>query len=103
MTTKLGFDPQWMALVMECITTPSYVVIINRKPTDYIKPTRGIKQDDSLELMLMLTRKDINSTWVEEAAKGSHLMFAKDDLPFGHATIEECNNIIQISNKCVIV
>ena len=53
--------------------------------------------------MLMLTRKDINSTWVEEAAKGSHLMFAKDDLPFGHATIEECNNIIQISNKCVIV
>ena len=99
----MGFDPQWMALIMECVTTPSYVVLINRKPMDYIKPTRGIKQDDSLELMLMVTRTYINSTWVEEAPKGSHLMFAKDNLPFGHATIEECNNVIQISDECVIV
>ena len=42
--TKLGFDPQWSALlVMEYVTTSSYVVLVNRKPRGYLKPTRGIK------------------------------------------------------------
>jgi hypothetical protein len=27
--TKLGFDPRWITLIMECVTTVRYMVVVN--------------------------------------------------------------------------
>ena len=45
---RMGFHETWVALMMECITTVSYFLLINGEPTSTIKPTRGIRQGDPL-------------------------------------------------------
>jgi len=40
---KMGFDARWIALIMECITTVSYSILINGEPTDIIQPSRGLR------------------------------------------------------------
>ncbi|CAN6873948.1 unnamed protein product [Brassica oleracea] len=45
---KMRFCDQWRNWVMKCITTVTYSVLINGKPTKTITPTRGLRQDDSL-------------------------------------------------------
>lgn len=45
---KLGFDNKWVALVMKCVTSMSYSILVNRSLVGLIKPSRGIKQGDPL-------------------------------------------------------
>ena len=39
---KLGFPIFWVDLIMGCVTTPSYAVLINGKPYGHIIPSRGL-------------------------------------------------------------
>ena len=45
---KLGFSEKWISLMMLCVSTVSYSILINGVPTGFIKPTRGIRQGDNL-------------------------------------------------------
>lgn len=36
MMSKMGFPTTWVALVMTCITTISFLVLINGEPMDFI-------------------------------------------------------------------
>ena len=45
---KLGFDPGWVNLAMETVTTASYSVLINGEPKGWITQSRGIRQGDPL-------------------------------------------------------
>jgi hypothetical protein len=40
---KIGFSDQWIHLVMSCVRTISYSVLINGKPHGNIQPTKGIR------------------------------------------------------------
>ena len=40
---KLGFTKRWVNLVMWCVSTANYIVLINGEPRGFISPTPDIK------------------------------------------------------------
>ena len=40
---KLGFSEKWISLMMLCVSTISYSILIIGVPTGFIEPTRGIR------------------------------------------------------------
>ena len=111
MMLKLGFNPCWVYLVMQCIQSVSYSVILNGDPVGYIRLTRGIPQGDPLLPYLFLICAEglialLNSATSCRSLSGlslcrggpqiSHLFFADDNLLFCRATMEECHTLISL-------
>ena len=51
---KLGFNERWINLMMICVNSVSYLILVNGKPKGLIHPTKGIRQGDPLSLFLFL-------------------------------------------------
>ena len=51
---KLGFFDKLVTLIMSCLTSVSYVVLLSGQPVGNIKPTRGLRQSDPLSPYLFL-------------------------------------------------
>lgn len=54
MMRRLGFRERWINLMMMCVNTVSYSVLVNKEPNGRIFPTRGLRQGDSISLYLFL-------------------------------------------------
>ena len=108
---KLGFAERWVSLVMECITTVCYSVLIDGEPKGYIRPSRGIRQGDPLSPYLFLlcaeglialirqAERMGNITGVSISRGGprvSHLLFADDSLLFCQASIAASEKLMEI-------
>ena len=108
---KMGFHEKWIQLVMKCITTVSYSVIINGAVHGCIFPTRGLRQGDPLSPYLFLLCADGFSSLINEAVRNqglsgisicrgcplvSHLFFADNSLLFCKASEQECRKMIEI-------
>lgn len=89
----LCFSEDWISLIMECVTTVRYQVLINGKAYGNIAPTRGIRQGDPLSPYLFVICSEVLVRMLENAedsckitglkvARGSppvsHLLFADD-------------------------
>ena len=51
---QMGFNDRWVALIMECISSITYSLLINREPFGEIKSSRGIHQGNPLSPYLFL-------------------------------------------------
>ena len=109
--SKLGFDEKWKKLLMQCVTSITYSVRVNRKPRGHITPTFGIQQEDSLSPYLFLLCTEGLSSLIKKAVDDgvmeglvvcrggprlSHLFFADNSLIFCKASLEECNSLQRI-------
>ena len=94
MMVKLGFNPQWIEMIMACVSSVKYRVRFNSQETDYFTPTRGIRQGDPLSpYLFLLCAEGLSSMLQYEEVGGiegirvcrnapsvSHLLFADDSL-----------------------
>ena len=111
---KMSFRGRWINLVMGCVKTISYSVLVNGEPSGMIFPTRGIRQGDPLSPFLFLLCTEMLNGLIKKAElqgdihgyslcrrgpKLTHLFFADDSLIFCKATMEECDKMMDLRNK----
>jgi hypothetical protein len=108
---KLGFAERWVHLLMVCVRTMSYSILINGQPHGHIRPTRGIRQGDplspyffilcaeGLSSLLFKAENDLLITGLPVRRGGiriNHLFFADDSLLFCKSNIFEWMQIQEI-------
>ncbi|XP_042950259.1 uncharacterized protein LOC122282369 [Carya illinoinensis] len=108
---KLGFGKKWVELVMHCIETVNYCLLVNGELQKIFSPTRGIRQGEPLSPYLLILCAETLSNLICKAeemelihgvpmARGqmrvSHLFSADDSLLFCKANAEEWRRMISL-------
>ena len=51
---QMGFNEHWIGLVMLCVRTATYSILVNCEPKGLIHPSRGLRQGGPLSPFLFL-------------------------------------------------
>lgn len=104
MMRKLGYNDVWISMIMTCVTTFSYSVLVNGQPSFVFQPFRGFFQGDPISSYLYLICLERFNTLPNEAnmsyrirdvkvARSSltinHLFFVDDTIVFCRAKLKE--------------
>ncbi|XP_056860100.1 uncharacterized protein LOC130508555 [Raphanus sativus] len=96
----MGFDERLVDLIMCCVTSVTYQVLVNRQARGKILPRRGLRQGDPLSPSLLngaeVEKKIIGLPVARASPRISHLLFADDSLFFGMAELSQCKEIMKI-------
>ena len=108
---KMGFQERWISLVMMCVTTVTYSMLINGEPMGAVTPSRGLCQGDPISsylfllcvegLSTMLRRKEsddsIRGILVRKGEpKISYLFFVNDNIIFCQASFWDCEQVAKV-------
>jgi hypothetical protein len=105
---RLGFDEKWIFLVMKCVRTIKYAVLINGQAFGEIVPSRGLRQGDPLSpYFFILCAEGLSEALKRGEREGgftglpitrggtrlNHLFFADDSLLFCKAKASELESL----------
>jgi hypothetical protein len=108
---SMGFPPNITNIVMKCVTTVTFSILINGVPSQIFSPQRGLRQGDPLSPYLFILCADVLSNLITYAQQNqrikgikiahgapeiTHLFFADDSLMFCRATKEEITHLNKI-------
>ena len=108
---RLGFHEKWIELMMMCVSTVSYLVLINGEPKGKIVPLRGLRQGDPISPYLFLLcaeglsamlKKEVRDGKIKGVAvsRGApsilHLLFGDDSIIFCRASMLECDRVMKV-------
>lgn len=111
---RIGFPMNITNLIMKCVNTVSFFVLINGFPADNFQPTRGIRHEDPLSSYLFILCVNVFSNLVKIAQKLknlrgtsiarrnsniTYLLFTDDNLIFYQAEEQEAKTLIKIIKK----
>lgn len=109
--TQLGFSPKFSALIMACVCSPMFSILLNGSPFGYFKSGRGLRQGDPLSPALFVIfsnilsrmidvaviQKELNGIKVSQSSPTiSHLMYADDVVIYCKATKGEVNSVCRL-------
>lgn len=101
---KFSFNEIWIKLVMYCVKSVTFSIMINVEPKGSITPTRGLSQGDSLSLYLFLfctkwliyvlsnaiAKNHISGIQIcRRAKKINYLLFVNESIHFCKTELEE--------------
>ncbi|XP_074301549.1 uncharacterized protein LOC141632948 [Silene latifolia] len=110
---SMNFPSKFVQLIMNCITSVSYEVLINGSPGKSFRPKAGIRQGDPMspyifalctEVLSQLLcdaqdKKLLNGIQLSRNAPPiSHLLFADDSIFFMDAKISHCETLMGLLN-----
>jgi hypothetical protein len=108
---RLGFAEEWIRLIMMCLSTVSYSILLNGVQSGNFTASRGIRQGDPLSPYIFLLCAEGLSSLLKEfererkitgitASRGgprlTHLFFANDSILFCQASSENCRALCEI-------
>ncbi|KAF7833093.1 reverse transcriptase [Senna tora] len=102
---KFDFDIRWVNIIMGCVSSVSFNLLLSGKKVSKFRPGRGVRQGDPLSPYLFIIVAEVLSLMVSHHVKAgllkgvklarygpvlSHCFFADDALFFMRACKEEC-------------
>ena len=112
--SKMGFDNKWIKLIMSCINSVSYSILINGEAHGCTTPTRGLCQGDPLSPYMFLLYAERLTALIVEAerrrqissisiCRGSptitHLLFADNSVIYRKSSEQESIELSAILHK----
>lgn len=111
MMEKMGLPRNYINLIVKCVTSSSFSILVNGQPSRWFKPSRGLRQGDPLSPFLFIICVDGLSSLLQDAEERkaihgikvgrkvepiSHLFFADDSLLFVRANEQEVECVLDI-------